>query len=58
MMVGGRRAIDLARGGRFRVVLHYRDGTPSPPPAPPGAVSLAAELVSAPLTLELPWPGR
>jgi len=47
---------DLARGGRFRVVLHYRDGTPSPPRAPAGALALTAELVSAPLTLDLPLP--
>jgi hypothetical protein len=46
----------LARGGRIRVVLHYRDGTPSPLPAPAGAVALTAELVSAPLTLDLPVP--
>lgn len=44
----------LARGGRFRVVAHYRDGTPSPPPAPPGAVALTRELVSAPVMLGLP----
>lgn len=47
---------DLARGGRFRVALHYRDGTPSPPPAPAGAVTLTAELVSPPVTLDLPAP--
>ena len=45
---------DVTGGGRFRVVLHYRDGNPSPPAAPAGAVALAAELVSAPVTLELP----
>jgi hypothetical protein len=49
---------DLARGRRLRVVLHYRDGTPSAPAAPPGVASLTAELVSAPPTLELPRPGR
>ena len=47
---------DLAGGGRFRVVAHYRDGAPSPPPAPAGAVALTTELVSAPVTLDLPAP--
>ncbi len=47
---------DLARGGRFRVVAHYRDGAPSPLPAPAGAVALTTELVSAPVTLDLPLP--
>ena len=47
---------DLARGGRFRVVAHYRDGTPSPPPAPAGAVALTVELASVPVTLDLPAP--
>jgi len=47
---------DLARGGRFRVVAHYRDGASLPPPAPAGAVALTTELVSAPVMLDLPAP--
>jgi hypothetical protein len=45
---------DLTRGGRFRVVAHYRDGAPSPPPAPAGTVALTTEVVSAPVMVGLP----
>ncbi len=46
------RCHDLARRGRFRVTAHYRDGNPTPPAPPSGALALAGELVSPPSEIE------